>query len=153
MDSILWNSIYSRMNFHWFWGDDVCLPSTKDPAQKYWSLLFRAMTGLRIWWNTFTHRVSQEVAFIFLDEFFFVRAQWITGLSWAFIPTGSEGSPEVAEDVMVRFRSLQSSYDLTQFGSRMGSDNFKAEPSMARLMWISVSSLFSSPSQGLGSEC
>ena len=35
---------------------------------------FRAMTGLRIWWNTFTHRVSQEVAFIFLHEFFFCES-------------------------------------------------------------------------------
>jgi len=29
------------------------------------------------------------------------------GLSWAFIPTGSEGSPEVAEDVMNGIRQLQ----------------------------------------------
>ena len=28
------------------------------------------------------------------------------GLSWALIPTGSEGSPEVADDVMVSFQPL-----------------------------------------------
>ena len=89
------------------------------------------MTGLRIWWNTFTSRVSQEAAIIFLDEFFFVRAQWSV---MGFHTNWVGGSPEVAEDVMVRFGSVQSSYDLTQFGSRMGSDNFKAEPTMARLM-------------------
>ena len=40
MDSILWNSMYSGMNCQCLlvlrkW----CLPSTKEPAQKYWSLL------------------------------------------------------------------------------------------------------------------
>ena len=71
-----------------------CLLNTKEPVEKYLSLLFRAMTVLRIWWNTFTHRVSQEVTFIFLHEFFFgestvnyrsvmgFHTHWVRGKPW-----------------------------------------------------------------------